>query len=92
MTFIPKKLLIATNNPGKLKEYKKLLKDLPLKIVSLKNLGIKNKVDENAKTFEENAVKKAEFYSQLTGLPTLSDDGGLEIDYLNGEPGVKSRR
>jgi len=92
MTFAPKKLLIATNNPGKLREYKELLKDLPLKIVSLKNLGIKNKVDENAKTFEENAVKKVKFYSQLTGLPTLADDGGLEIDYLNGEPGVKSRR
>jgi len=87
-----KKLLIATNNPGKVKEYKELLKDLPLKLISLKDLGIKNKVNENAKTFEENAIKKAKFYSGLTGLATLADDGGLEIDYLNGEPGVKSRR
>jgi len=87
-----KKLLIATNNPGKLKEYKELLKDLPLKLISLKNLGIKNKVNENAKTFEVNAIKKAKFYSRLSGLATLADDGGLEIDYLNGEPGVKSRR
>jgi len=51
-----KKLLIATNNPGKLKEYKELLKDLPLKLISLKNLGIKNKVNESGKTFEENAI------------------------------------
>ena len=87
-----KKLLIATNNPGKLKEYKELLKDLPLKLISLKDLGIKNKVNESGKTFEENAIKKAKFYSRLTNLPTLADDGGLEIDYLKGEPGVKSHR
>lgn len=87
-----KKLLIATNNPGKLKEYKELLKNLPLKLVSLKDLGIKNKVNENAKTFEANAIKKAKFYLKLSGLPTLADDGGLEIDYLDGEPGIKSRR
>ena len=87
-----KRLLIATNNPGKVKEYKELLKDLPLKLISLKDLGIKNKVNESGKTFEENAIKKAKFYSRLTGLATLADDGGLEIDYLKGEPGVKSRR
>ena len=87
-----KRLLIATNNPGKVKEYKELLKDLPLKLISLKDLGIKNKVNESGKTFEENAIKKAKFYSKLTGLTALADDGGLEIDYLKGEPGVKSRR
>jgi XTP/dITP diphosphohydrolase len=87
-----KKLLIATNNPGKVKEYKELLKDLPLKLVSLKDLGIKDKVNESGKTFEENAIKKAKFYSRLSGFLTLADDGGLEIDYLNGEPGVNSRR
>lgn len=87
-----KKLLIATNNPAKLREYKELLRDLPLKIVSLKDLRIEKKINENGKTFEENAIKKAKFYSELTGLPTLADDGGLEIDYLKGEPGVKSHR
>jgi len=87
-----KRLLIATNNPGKVKEYKELLKDLPLKLISLKDLGIKNKVNESGKTFEENAIKKAKFYSRLTGLATLADDGGLEINCLNGEPGVKSHR
>ena len=84
------KLLIATTNPAKFKEYKELLKNLPLKLVSLKDLGIKNKVNESGKTFEENAIKKAKFYSKLTNLPTLADDGGLEIDYLKGEPGIKS--
>ena len=86
------KLLIATTNPAKFKEYKELLKNLPLKLVSLKDLGIKNKVNESGKTFEENAIKKAKFYSKLTNLPTLADDGGLEIDYLKGEPGIKSHR
>ena len=87
-----KKLLIATSNPGKLTEIKFFLKDLPLKLVSLSDLGIKEKVDENGKTFEENAAKKAKFYCQISGLPTIADDGGLEIDYLHGEPGIKSRR
>lgn len=86
------KLLIATNNPGKIKEYRKFFKDLPLILVSLRDLKIKKKVKEDGKTFKENAVKKAKFYSKLTGLPALADDSGLEIDYLGGEPGVKSRR
>ncbi len=87
-----KKLLIATTNPGKLREYRELLKNLPLKLVSLKNLGIKRKPNESGKTFKINAIAKAKFYSKLTDLSTLADDGGLEIDYLKGEPGVKSRR
>lgn len=86
------KLLIATSNPGKLKEYKELLKGLPLEFVSLKDLEIDAKATEDGKNFKENAIKKAKFYSKLTGLPTLSDDGGLEIDYLNGDPGVNSHR
>jgi len=86
------KLLIATTNPGKLKEYKELLRGLPLKLISLKDVGVEKKVEEDGKNFKENAIKKAEFYSQLTNLLTLSDDGGLEIDYLNGEPGVTSHR
>jgi len=86
------KLLIATTNLAKLREYKELLKGLPLKLVSPKDLKIKRKPNENGKTFRENAIKKAKFYSKITGLITLADDGGLEIDYLNGEPGVKSHR
>ena len=87
-----KKLLIATTNPAKFKEYKILFKNLPLKLISLNDLGIKRKVKENGRTFKENAIKKAKFYSKLTKLPTIADDAGLEIDILNGEPGVKSRR
>jgi len=86
------KILIATNNPAKFREDKELLKSLPIKLISLKDLGVKRKSIEIGKTFKENAIKKAKFYSKTTGLPTLADDGGLEIDYLKGKPGVKSRR
>jgi XTP/dITP diphosphohydrolase len=87
-----KKLLIATTNPAKFREYNELLKSLPLKLVSLKDLKIKRRPIEDGRNFEENAIKKAKFYSKLTKLITLADDGGLEIDYLKGEPGIKSRR
>jgi len=87
-----RKLLIATTNPGKVFEYKAILEDLPLKIVTLGDLNIKASMKEDGKTFEENAIKKVKFYSELTGLPTLAEDSGIEIDYLDGEPGVKSRR
>ncbi len=89
-----KQLLIATRNQGKVKEYKEIFKELkiPVKLVCLKEMEIKEDVEETGKSFEDNAIKKAEFYHQLTGLPVLSDDSGIEIDYLNGEPGVKSRR
>lgn len=87
-----KKLLIATTNPGKLLEIKKCLADLPLKLLSLTDLKINQKPSENCPTFLENAKHKAQFYGEISGLPTIADDGGLEIDILNGEPGVKSRR
>ena len=86
-----KKLLIATSNPGKFAELSKFLIDLPLKFVSLKDNGITQVVEETGKTFEENALIKAKYYCQISGLPTLADDGGAEIDVLNGEPGVKTR-
>lgn len=86
------KLLIATTNIAKLMEYQKFLSDLPVELVSLKDTGISQKADENGTTLEENALIKARFYSKLSGLPTLSDDGGFEIDTLNGEPGVRSHR
>ena len=87
-----KKLLIATTNNGKLQEITSILADLPLKLVSLKELNLKEKPEETGKTFEENAIIKAKFYAGKSGLPTIADDGGLEIDALNGEPGVKSHR
>lgn len=85
-----KKLLIATKNPGKLKELSAFLQKF--ETVSLSDVGIDDDVEETGKTFEENSKLKAIFYAKKSGLPTLSDDGGLEIDALDGEPGVRSRR
>jgi len=89
-----KKLLIATSNQGKIAEYREIFKELlpDLELVSLNALNIKEAPDETGETFEENAVIKAKFYYDLAKIPTLADDGGIEIDYLNGEPGVRSRR
>lgn len=87
-----KKLLIATTNPGKLAEIRRFLGDLPINLVGLKEVGITDSVEETGKTFEENAILKAKLYAQTSGLPTLADDGGFEIDALGGEPGVKSHR
>lgn len=86
------KLLIATTNPGKLAEIKRFLSDVPINLVSLKDVGIIDTVEETGKTFEENAILKAKYYCEKSGLPTLADDGGAEIDALSGEPGVKTRR
>lgn len=85
-------LLIATTNPGKLSEIKNFIGDLPIKLVSLMDIGITDAVEETGATFEENAILKAKYYCQKSGLPTLADDGGFEIDALDGEPGVKSHR
>lgn len=87
-----KRLLIATTNPGKLDEIRRFLSDLPVELVSLKDVGITDAVEETGTTFEENAILKAKHYAKESGLPTLADDGGFEIDALNGEPGVKSHR
>ncbi|MBI3955710.1 non-canonical purine NTP pyrophosphatase [Candidatus Gottesmanbacteria bacterium] len=87
-----KKLLIATTNPGKLGEIRRFLGDLPIELIGLKDVGITDVVEETGTTFEENAMLKAKFYAQKSGLPTLADDGGFEIDALGGEPGVKSHR
>ncbi|MCX6793738.1 MAG: non-canonical purine NTP pyrophosphatase [Candidatus Gottesmanbacteria bacterium] len=86
------KLLIATTNPGKLGEIKEFLSDLPVTLVGLSDLGITEAPEETGISFQENAVLKAKFYAEKSKLPTLADDGGLEIDALNGEPGVKSHR
>ncbi len=91
-----KKLLIATHNPGKFREYKLIfknfLKNLNFKLVSLNNLKIKDKLKENGKSYKENAILKAKFYCKLSNFLTLADDAGLEIEVLGGWPGIKSRR
>jgi len=86
------KLLIATRNWGKVGEFKEFLKDLRLEIVSLKDLGITEDVEEDGTTYLKNSQKKALFYSKLSDLPAIADDGGIEIDALDGVPGIKSRR
>lgn len=86
------KLLIATHNQGKKKEYEALFAGLPVELVSLVDLGIAEAVEENGDTYAENAQLKARNYASKSGLLTLADDSGLEVDYLNGEPGVRSAR
>lgn len=86
------RLLIATKNQGKLRELSAFLSDLPLKTLSLTDVGITDDVEEDGLTYGENAKKKALYYAKKSGLPALSDDGGLEIAALNNAPGVKSKR
>lgn len=89
------KLLIATRNPGKFEEIRAMLgslEDQGFEFVSLKELGIEAEFEEIGETFESNALGKARFYAQLSGLPTVSDDSGLRVEALVGELGVKTRR
>jgi XTP/dITP diphosphohydrolase len=88
------KLLIATNNPGKVQEYGELLADLMPRIEVTFPLQeqLTIEVEETGETFEENARIKALAFARASGLPTLADDSGLEVDALNGVPGVRSAR
>jgi XTP/dITP diphosphohydrolase len=87
-----KKLVIASKNPAKINEFKKFLKGIDLEILSLTDVGVNEDIEETGETYWENSKLKADFYAKLTNLPVISDDAGLEIDALNGEPGVNSRR
>lgn len=92
-----RELIIASNNKKKIEEIKNILKGLPYTVLSLKDKGIDIDVEEDGKTFEENAMKKSlEIYEFLkkkeSGFFVLSDDSGIEVDYLNGEPGIYSAR
>jgi XTP/dITP diphosphohydrolase len=87
-----KKVIVASNNQGKIKEIKEILKDFPLEVISLKEANIKVDVVEDGKTFMENAYKKAYEIYKITGEMMLSDDSGLMVDVLNGAPGVFSAR
>lgn len=84
-------LVIASNNDGKIKEVQEILNEY--EIISMKEIGIKIDVEENQNTFEENAIKKAETIAKkLKGKKCLADDSGIEIEYLNGFPGVYTKR
>ncbi len=87
-----RRIVFATGNAGKMKEIKEILSDMDAEVVSMKDAGIAVDIEENGKTFEENAVIKAKAVAALTEDAVLADDSGLEVDYLNGEPGVYSAR
>ncbi len=84
------RLLIATNNPGKVQEYRELLGDLGFDLCGLGDVGLYDSVEETGQTFSENARIKALAYQRASGLLTLADDSGLEVDALGGGPGVYS--
>ena len=86
------KIIFATGNAGKMKEIQMIMSDLDVEVVSMKDAGINIDIDENGTTFEENALIKARAVMQECNMITLADDSGLEVDYLNKEPGVYSAR
>ena len=87
-----KPLLLGTRNPGKIYEIKLILGDLPLEFSSLNDFPDVAVAVEDADTYAGNAIKKARFYARETGVPTLADDSGLEVEALGGAPGVISAR
>ena len=89
---MPEELLIATRNAGKVVEFSRLLGDLPVGMRGLADFPDLSEVEESGETFEENATLKARVYGGLTGLLTLADDSGLQVDALRGAPGVRSAR
>lgn len=89
---MPARLLIATNNPGKRLEIVDLLQGLECQIVTPAELGLTLVVEETGQTYAENAALKAEAFCRLSGLITLADDSGLEVDALAGAPGIHSAR
>ena len=87
-----KKLLIATNNKGKVKELQDLLKGLDVELITPADINLTLEVEEDGETYVENAAKKALAFAQASGLISLADDSGLEVDALDGAPGLHSAR
>lgn len=87
-----RKLLLSTNNPDKVREFREILAGLPLEVVTPADVGLNLEVEETGSTFAENAALKARAFHEASGLLSLSDDSGLEVDALGGEPGVYSSR
>ncbi len=86
------KLLIATNNQGKVVELQEILSDLPVELVTPAQIGLNLEVEEDGHTYAENASKKALAFARASGLISLADDSGLEVDALGGAPGLYSAR
>lgn len=87
-----KKVLFATNNDGKAREFKKVLGDLPFEVLTLNDFDFKEDIPEIGSTYEENATIKAKKGAELTGLVSLGDDTGMEVEALDGFPGLHSKR
>lgn len=86
------RLIIASNNEGKIREFRKLLEPFGFDVISMRQAGFTEEIIEDGETFEENAHIKARAVFEATGLPVMADDSGLEIDFLNGAPGIYSAR
>ena len=86
------RIVFATGNAGKIKEIRMIMEDTGMEVVSMKDAGITADIDENGKTYEENALIKARAVAAFTNDIVMADDSGLEIDYLNKEPGIYSAR
>jgi XTP/dITP diphosphohydrolase len=89
---LEKSLLIASGNPGKIREIKEILSPLKRVIVSAQDISLVINVKETGKTYSENAQLKAKAYHKATGMIVLADDSGIEVDALNGAPGIYSAR
>jgi len=87
-----KQLFIATRNPGKIREIKEILSDIPFELETLEDVNITEEIPEDGKSFEENAILKAKFVGEKTKVLTLAEDSGLEVDALGGRPGILSAR
>lgn len=85
-------IVLATRNEGKVKEFQGLIKDFPIEIRSLNDFGPIPEVEEDGETFDDNAYKKALFTARVLGLPAISDDSGLVVEALDGDPGIRSAR
>lgn len=87
-----KRIIFATGNEDKLREIRMILSDLGVPLVSMREAGISAEIEENGKSFEENAAIKAKTVMELTGEAVMADDSGLQIDHLDGAPGIYSAR
>lgn len=87
-----KEIILASSNKGKVKEVQAIMKEIGITVIPLTETCFRNEIEENGKTFEENAILKAETVMKSLGKPVLADDSGLEIDCLNKEPGIYSAR
>ncbi|MBQ4259697.1 MAG: XTP/dITP diphosphatase [Lachnospiraceae bacterium] len=87
-----KRMIFATGNAGKMKEIRMIMEGTGYEVISMKEAGVDIEIEENGSTYEENAMIKAKVVAAITGDTVLADDSGLEIDYLNKEPGVQSAR